>query len=478
MALLAVIDVEDLASEKVAKVKGALDDLINQSAKAQSAGGGPATQRTKQQTDALEELIESQKRSTAQTIAHARAFEVVNQSMKVGTQITPLQAKAFQQLGTGLMQNTEFAKKFGTQMQQAMGQVTAGAPVTKALLGNLNQLQQGFQQTATGAKGMGNALQGFKAEAAAAAAAFGLIAGGALALLKDAGMAAARIETMGVVMGIVAKNARLSSTEMMIQVEATKKLGITTQEANDSVLQFVQSGLKLSDASKIARVAQDLAVIAGENSSATYQRLTRAIQTSETMLLRQVGIVTTNEMIWREYAQTIGKTVGQLTQAEKRQAFVNKIMEEGKKAAGAYEASLTTVGKQMSSMARYVTEAALALGNHLLPLMSQLVKWQTESLKYLAGSGPGHPEVRGGGSRGGGSDVALRRGYRCRGVPEHCVRRGEGRRSVQGPLGRSVADCSGRRHPSGDRRHGSRADPHRTRSRHWRCCRRVHLFSG
>jgi predicted nucleic acid-binding Zn-ribbon protein len=184
---------------------------------------------------------------------------------------------------------------------------------------------------------------------------------------------AARVETLGVVTQLTAKNAGYTTAELTGQAAAIRKLGITTEEATDSVLQFVRSNLNLADAAKLARVSQDLAVVAGKNSSQTYETLTRAIQTSETMLLRQFGIVTTNEQLWAAHARTLGKSVQQMSAVEKQQAFVNRILEEGAKVAGAYESSMETASKKMSSMARLTTELKLKLGNELLPAFTMIV---------------------------------------------------------------------------------------------------------
>ncbi len=46
-----------------------------------------------------------------------------------------------------------------------------------------------------------------------------------------------------------------------------KALGITTQESSGIVTRFIQNQLSLADATKLARVAQDAAVIANQNSS-------------------------------------------------------------------------------------------------------------------------------------------------------------------------------------------------------------------
>ena len=340
-----------------------------------------STKAVTAQVSATQQLIQQEQQAAAAAQQHAQALAILSTQLKAGVQATTLQKNALTEVSQTIQTNARFTTEHKTALQGLAAELQKNGTLTQAQAAQLSVLSTQYRVSTAAVREGESALQSFNAAAAVTATALGLVAAGTYGLLRQSVDLSARIETLGVVMGIVGKNARLSSTEMLIQVEAIKKLGITTQEANDSVLQFVQSNLKLSDASKIARAAQDLAVIAGENSSQTFQRLTRAIQTGETMLLRQVGIVTTNEQVWREYARTIGKTLTQLDAVDKKQAFVNKILVEAEKATGAYGAAMETAGKQMGSLSRFIEEAKLALGNALLPTMNLVVGTMTEMLK-------------------------------------------------------------------------------------------------
>jgi phage-related protein len=205
----------------------------------------------------------------------------------------------------------------------------------------------------------------------------------AMGVATKATLTAARTETLGVAMNTVAKATQTSSDVLSKQEAILKKQGITTQEARATLIKFMQSQLDVADASKIARVAQDLAVIAGENSSETTAKLTEAIANQNVLMLRQFGIVASSTDIFDEYAKTLGKTGSELTDIEKKQAFVNKILTEGGKVTGAYEASMETVGKKMSSLARHFEEAFNAIGEQFLPILGVAVDALTEALKII-----------------------------------------------------------------------------------------------
>jgi len=245
----------------------------------------------------------------------------------------------------------------------------------------LSDLENQSGKTSNGLGGLGeksqkadNALDNLKSNAAATAIVFGALAGGVSLLLLESGKLAARVEVLNTVIGIAGKNANITSYELMQQVGAVKALGITTSVAQQSVISFVQANLKASDASKLARVAQDLAVIGNMNSSQAFDALTQSIQNQQVIMLKQFGIVTGLEQIYSEYGDTIGKNWRQLDANEKKQAFFNKIMSEGQKVAGAYEAAMNDVGKQMTSLDRLIENAKEKFGQALTPAMSIAVK--------------------------------------------------------------------------------------------------------
>jgi len=201
--------------------------------------------------------------------------------------------------------------------------------------------------------------------------------------ISKATLTAARTETLGVAMNAVSKATGTSTDVLREQEKILKKQGITTQEARRTLTLFMQSQLDVAQASKIARVAQDLAVISGENSSVTTARLTEAIATMNPMLLRQVGIVKNSEEIFDTYGKTIGKTGRDLTETEKKQALLNLILKEGEKVAGTYEASMGTAGKKLGSLSRHVEEAFNTIGNFFLPAFGRAIDATTAFFKAI-----------------------------------------------------------------------------------------------
>lgn len=207
---------------------------------------------------------------------------------------------------------------------------------------------------------------------------------------------AAKNQMMATSMRVVGENAGWTQEQLTGAMEKVRSMGITTAFATKSVTSFIQSGLAqlapsaevaADQLAKLARTAQDLAVIAGTDSSQAFTTLNRAIGMTSPMLLRQFGIVDGLDAIYGKYAETVGKAARELTATEKRQAFMNRILEEGERVAGAYTAAMGDVAKQAGSMKRYIEEAKVAIGEAFLPIMQAGVKSQTafwKSLRKLA----------------------------------------------------------------------------------------------
>lgn len=200
-------------------------------------------------------------------------------------------------------------------------------------------------------------------------------------LVTDSAKLSARVETLGVVMEQVGKNALYLQSEMHGYTDAVKKAGITTQESRQTVTQFVQAHLDLAKASQLARVAQDAAVIGNTNSSESMRGLMHGIVTLQPEILRTYGIIVNFESEYAKFAASIGRTVESLSGQEKQQIALNAVLKAGAGIAGAYEAAMGTVGKQITSLPRLIEEAKLQFGELFKPALTVLVQEFTVALQ-------------------------------------------------------------------------------------------------
>ncbi len=211
--------------------------------------------------------------------------------------------------------------------------------------------------------------------------------------IKKTAFAAARIEELGFALQSIGKATNISGAEIDKTVVSLQDLNIAQREAMEATALFIQNELKLTDATKLARAAQDLAVIGMTDSSEAFRTLTQAIASQEPMLARNFGIVFNLNDLYEDYGKQLGlvteettkagKTQAiwsrELTETEKKQAFLNKLLSESSKVAGTYEAAMESAGKRMRSLqGRIIPDFQAAMGNLFLPIMAEAVDIASE----------------------------------------------------------------------------------------------------
>ena len=191
---------------------------------------------------------------------------------------------------------------------------------------------------------------------------------------KEAFGVAARVSEMNVAMKAVGEATGLGEKAIKDTAKAVRSQGIEMSSAQKIALTYAQNNLNLADASKVARVAQDLAVITQKNSTDTAELLNRAIQTGSTILLKSAGITKYASEGYKAYAKALGKGTNELTALERQQATTNLILEEGRKVAGLYEAAMTEPGKVLRSFARLHDDIKIEMGSALLQGFGPVIK--------------------------------------------------------------------------------------------------------
>ncbi|MFT4300678.1 MAG: hypothetical protein QM579_02905 [Desulfovibrio sp.] len=177
---------------------------------------------------------------------------------------------------------------------------------------------------------------------------------------------ASTYETLGVVVQQVGKVSGYSAVEIDKNVSALRRMGIAGVEARKTMTQLLQAQVDITQTPALARIAQDAAVIGGTNSSEAFERLVHGIQSAQTDVLRTIGVSVNFEQAYAKMATQVGKTTAELTEQEKVQARTNAVMEAGERIAGTYEAAMSTVGKQISSLTRLQNDFMTDFGK--LPL--------------------------------------------------------------------------------------------------------------
>ena len=198
---------------------------------------------------------------------------------------------------------------------------------------------------------------------------------------KDAAMLAARYETMGVVMRVAGNNAGYTNTQMQAYQKTLQATGISMIQSRAALTSLSSANIDLAKSTDLARTAQNLAVVANLNSSEALASMIQGIKSAETEVLQTLGLNVKFETGYAAMARQLKKTTDSLSENEKMMARTNQVLKEGAAYAGIYEGSMTTAGKQISSLSRYIEDLKTKAGEVFLPALSQSVIDFTNALK-------------------------------------------------------------------------------------------------
>lgn len=149
----------------------------------------------------------------------------------------------------------------------------------------------------------------------------------------DIAFAGENVKAINFQFELLAKNAGIASNKLKEGLtEAAAGLIDDTdllQIANKSIVAMGESASRLPEIMNLARKATS--AFGGELSQ-NFELLSQAIQNGNTKMLKQLGLNVDAEKAQRDYARTLGVTVDSLSDAGKKQAIMNAVLEKGQKA--------------------------------------------------------------------------------------------------------------------------------------------------
>ena len=138
-------------------------------------------------------------------------------------------------------------------------------------------------------------------------------------------------------------------------------------------------------AQKYTSLAYDLASFNNVSDERAINALTSAL-TGETEACKALGInLTENVMNQSAYMTSIGKTVDQLSLAEKAEAYYQVALEQSQNALGDAERSSMSYENQQKRLAGVSNELRVAIGENLLPVFTPLVSAAASLVEHFTG---------------------------------------------------------------------------------------------
>jgi hypothetical protein len=162
---------------------------------------------------------------------------------------------------------------------------------------------------------------------------------------------------------------------------------ISLQDAVSATTKAMSAGLSAKQFEQLGEVATKASRALGVNMADAVSRLSRGITKIEPELLDELGIFTKVGQATDEYAKRIGKSASSLSDFEKRQAFANAVLKEGRDKFADINVEANPYDK-LAASAKNLTQNGLELINKVLgPVISLLSSSPAALGTVMAGLG-------------------------------------------------------------------------------------------
>jgi hypothetical protein len=160
---------------------------------------------------------------------------------------------------------------------------------------------------------------------------------------------------------------------------------ISLEEAMRSTAVITSAGIDPGSIERFGKVARGAALALGRDTQDAISRLTRGITKLEPELLDELGIMVRLDEASKNYADTIGKNVSDLSRYEKSQAFLNATLEEGERKFGALADVDVNVYDQLAAGLQNLAKSGIgSLADLISPIVGYLASSPTALLGVLA----------------------------------------------------------------------------------------------
>jgi lambda family phage tail tape measure protein len=143
---------------------------------------------------------------------------------------------------------------------------------------------------------------------------------------------------------------------------------ISLREAMEATAKATSAGMSKKQLLELGTVAKGASQALGVNMSDAVSRLTRGISKLEPELLDELGLFTKVGKSAEDYARSVGKSVDSLTDFEKRQAFANAVLAEGRQKFGEIAATANPYDKLLASLKNVATQILSVVNTVIAPI--------------------------------------------------------------------------------------------------------------
>ena len=227
-----------------------------------------------------------------------------------------------------------------------------------------------------GLKGIGGALQKVREHALQLAIAIGALTAAAFKM-TDMASQAKEVETafknLAASQGQDAKEMLANMKRLSNNTVSDLKL---MQQANNALL----LGLPVDRFGDMLTIARSAAKATGESMEFMLRSIVTGLGRGSKLMLDNLGIVFDLNKANDEYAASLGKVTSELTDAERKQAFINKALEIGSKNAKLAGAGTISFRDRIQQLTASLSNLSVELGEVLLPAFTGVANFLANSI--------------------------------------------------------------------------------------------------
>jgi len=197
--------------------------------------------------------------------------------------------------------------------------------------------------------------------------------------------AAQRLQTVRSSFDVLATQAGVSSESMLQSMRSASRGMVSDADliasANKAMMLGVaDNGQELADLLKVA-AARGRAF--GMDSAQAFDQIVTGIGRLSPRILDNLGIVMDEVAVFDQYAAALGRTRDQLSETEKRQALLNKVIAESRNLVASTNTGGTASAAQQSAAAK--ENAGAAIGGVLMPIQREMDEGMADMLNSFQG---------------------------------------------------------------------------------------------
>ena len=178
----------------------------------------------------------------------------------------------------------------------------------------------------------------------------------------------------------------VAGDQVISSVQKITKGQLSIVEAATAANLALSAGFNLEQLESLTDVATKASRALGRDLQDSFNRVVRGSAKLEPELLDELGIFTRIEPAVEAYAAKLNKSASSLSNFERRQAFVNAVIEEGQRKFSVIDTSNATAAQSFSRLSATITDFALKIGSVLAEGIAPLADYISGNLSSTFGA--------------------------------------------------------------------------------------------